>query len=150
MVLAAATLLGENPHPTDDEIRHDAEDPAVRRRADVTVKGRYRQNRLIRTRRIPLLGRCGAREADPAGLADRRTDPPSDTTGPSTGAISRAFSSGGPWRRRIPAKVQETYGGDLVSTWSVLRLSCKRRSPVGLLKQPEPKASAKNDLALAA
>ena len=29
-----------------------------------------------------------------------------------------------------------TYGGDQVSTWSVLRLSCKPRSPVGLVKQP--------------
>ena len=27
-------------------------------------------------------------------------------------------------------------GGDLVSTWSVLRKSCKPRSPVGLVKQP--------------
>ena len=43
-----------------------------------------------------------------------------------------------------------TYGGAMVSTWSVLRLSCKRRSPVGLLKQPEPNASADNELALAA
>ena len=42
-----------------------------------------------------------------------------------------------------------TYGGDLVSTWSVLRQSCKRRSPVGLLKQPGHNASAKNTNALA-
>ncbi len=32
----------------------------------------------------------------------------------------------------------KTYGGAMASTWSVLRVSCKRRSPVGLLKQPEP------------
>ena len=44
----------------------------------------------------------------------------------------------------------ETYGGAMASTWSVLRVSCKRRSPVGLLKQPEPNASAENNLALAA
>ena len=31
---------------------------------------------------------------------------------------------------------QHTYGGDQVSTWSVLRLSCRSRSPVGLVKQP--------------
>ena len=42
-----------------------------------------------------------------------------------------------------------TYGGDLVSTWSVLRLSCKRRFPVGLLKQPGRNVSADNDHALA-
>ena len=30
-------------------------------------------------------------------------------------------------------------GGDLVSTWSVLRMSCKPRSPVGLVKQPGTK-----------
>jgi hypothetical protein len=29
-------------------------------------------------------------------------------------------------------------------------MSCKRRSPVGLLKQPEQNASAENNLALAA
>src|SRR5438477_1548809 len=46
--------------------------------------------------------------------------------------------------------LQNTYGGDQVSTWSVLRQSCKPRSPVGLVKQPGHKASAKNDLALAA
>ena len=38
----------------------------------------------------------------------------------------------------------------MVSTWSVLRQSCKPRSPVGLVKQPETKASAENNLALAA
>jgi hypothetical protein len=43
-----------------------------------------------------------------------------------------------------------TYGGDLVSTWSVLRQSCKPRSPVGLVNPPAHKASAKNELALAA
>ena len=43
-----------------------------------------------------------------------------------------------------------TYGGDQVSTWSVLRSSSEPRSPVGLVKQPAHKASAKNDLALAA
>src|SRR5262245_58481042 len=32
---------------------------------------------------------------------------------------------------------QHTYGGAMVSTWSVLRQSCKPRSPVGLVKQPE-------------
>jgi len=31
---------------------------------------------------------------------------------------------------------QHTYGGDLVSTWSVLRQSCKPRSPVGLVNPP--------------
>ena len=44
----------------------------------------------------------------------------------------------------------DTYGGDQVSTWSVLRQSCKRRSPVGLLKQPGHNASANDNLALAA
>jgi hypothetical protein len=48
-----------------------------------------------------------------------------------------------PWGER-------TYGGAMASTWLVLRMSCKRRSPVGLLKQPEPNASADHDLALAA
>jgi hypothetical protein len=43
-----------------------------------------------------------------------------------------------------------TYGGAMASTWLVLRMSCKRRSPVGLLKQPEPNASADHNLALAA
>jgi hypothetical protein len=32
--------------------------------------------------------------------------------------------------------VEMTYGGDLVSTWSVLRLSCEPRSPVGLVNPP--------------
>ncbi len=36
------------------------------------------------------------------------------------------------------------------STWSVLRQSCKPRSPVGLVNPPANKASAKNNLALAA
>jgi hypothetical protein len=44
----------------------------------------------------------------------------------------------------------KTYGGAMASTWSVLRVSCKRRSPVGLLKQPETNASADHNLALAA
>src|SRR5215213_8330039 len=34
------------------------------------------------------------------------------------------------------ARIRRTYGGDQVSTWLVLRLSCKPRSPVGLVKQP--------------
>jgi hypothetical protein len=46
--------------------------------------------------------------------------------------------------------VYENIGGAMASTWSVLRMSCKRRSPVGLLKQPEQNASAENNLALAA
>ena len=33
----------------------------------------------------------------------------------------------------------KTYGGAMVSTWSILRQSCKPRSPVGLVKQPENK-----------
>ncbi len=45
---------------------------------------------------------------------------------------------------------QHTYGGDLVSTWSVLRQSCKPRSPVGLVNPPGNETNAKNDLALAA
>jgi len=38
----------------------------------------------------------------------------------------------------------------MASTWSVLRMSCKPRSPVGLVKQPETNASAEDNLALAA
>jgi len=38
----------------------------------------------------------------------------------------------------------------LVSTWSVLRMSCKPRSPVGLVNQPANTASANDELALAA
>src|SRR4029078_5199878 len=45
---------------------------------------------------------------------------------------------------------RNTYGGDQVSTWSVLRLSCRSRSPVGLVKQPGTNVSADNELALAA
>ncbi len=45
---------------------------------------------------------------------------------------------------------RQTYGGDQVSTWSVLRLSCRSRSPVGLVKQPGTNVSADNELALAA
>ena len=44
----------------------------------------------------------------------------------------------------------ETYGGDQVSTWSILRSSCKPRSPVGLVNQPGNNVSANNELALAA
>ena len=44
----------------------------------------------------------------------------------------------------------KTYGGDLVSTWSVLRQSCKPRSPVGLVNPPGNQVSADNELALAA
>ena len=47
------------------------------------------------------------------------------------------------------ATLRATYGGDQVSTWSILRLSCKPRSPVGLVKQPGKNASAKNENALA-
>src|SRR2546425_6200478 len=47
------------------------------------------------------------------------------------------------------ATIWGTYGGDQVSTWSILRLSCKPRSPVGLVKQPGTNASAKNTNALA-
>src|SRR5439155_18082352 len=47
------------------------------------------------------------------------------------------------------ATICGTYGGDQVSTWSILRLSCKPRSPVGLVKQPGTNASAKNQNALA-
>ena len=47
------------------------------------------------------------------------------------------------------ATIRATYGGDQVSTWSILRLSCKPRSPVGLVKQPGQNASAKNNDALA-
>ena len=50
-----------------------------------------------------------------------------------------------------PEALNHTYGGDQVSTWSVLRQSCESRSPVGLVNQPAQKASAnKNELALAA
>jgi hypothetical protein len=45
---------------------------------------------------------------------------------------------------------KHTYGGAMVSTWSLLRQSCKPRFPVGLVKQPENNASAENHLALAA
>ena len=38
---------------------------------------------------------------------------------------------------RLHCGQHTTYGGAMASTWSVLRLSCKRRSPVGLLKPPE-------------
>ena len=44
----------------------------------------------------------------------------------------------------------KTYGGAMASTWLVLRLSCKPRSPVGLVKHPETNASADHNLALAA
>jgi hypothetical protein len=44
----------------------------------------------------------------------------------------------------------ETYGGAMASTWSVLRMSCKPRSPVGLVNPPGNNASAENNLALAA
>ena len=33
---------------------------------------------------------------------------------------------------------KKKYGGAMASTWSVLRMSCRPRSPVGLVKQPEP------------
>src|ERR671934_1859152 len=47
--------------------------------------------------------------------------------------------------------LEGTYGGDQVSTWSVLRQSCKPRSPVGLVNPPANQVSAKNEhLALAA
>ena len=50
-----------------------------------------------------------------------------------------------------PATIRpNTYGGDLVSTWSVLRQSCKPRSPVGLVNPPGNQVSADNELALAA
>ena len=54
------------------------------------------------------------------------------------------------YRPEAAATLPRTYGGDQVSTWSVLRQSCKRRSPVGLLNQPGHKASANDNLALAA
>jgi hypothetical protein len=73
-----------------------------------------------------------------------RTNGRSDET-EGTAARSSIFRSGG-----SPLKCGYTYGGDLVSTWSVLRQSCKPRSPVGLVNPPANKASAKNNLALAA
>jgi hypothetical protein len=46
---------------------------------------------------------------------------------------------------------QMTYGGDLVSTWSVLRLSRESRSPVGLVNQPGNNTNAKpHQLAISA
>ena len=65
----------------------------------------------------------------------------------------RSEGEEGPHARRIgrfAATINPTYGGDQVSTWSILRQSCKPRSPVGLVNPPANKASAKNDLALAA
>src|SRR5215468_10898311 len=50
---------------------------------------------------------------------------------------------------RTEATICRTYGGDLVSTWSILRQSRKPRSPVGLVKQPGTNVSADNDHALA-
>jgi len=41
--------------------------------------------------------------------------------------------------RQLSWKPEHTYGGDQVSTWSVLRQSCEPRSPVGLVNQPAPK-----------
>src|SRR4029079_5022930 len=39
---------------------------------------------------------------------------------------------------RHPATLcgEHTYGGDQVSTWSIRRLSCKPRSPAGLVNPP--------------
>ena len=55
-----------------------------------------------------------------------------EATAPSAGmpAAARGHADGRsyPWRT--------TYGGDQVSTWSVLRSSSEPRSPVGLVKQP--------------
>ena len=54
--------------------------------------------------------------------------------------ILRTASSLKGYRDRAPPAtllpVEMTYGGDLVSTWSVLRLSCEPRSPVGLVNPP--------------
>src|SRR5207244_4010225 len=54
--------------------------------------------------------------------------------------------------RDVDARIRRThtYGGVQVSTWSVLRQSCKPRSPVGLVNQPGKHVSADRDLALAA
>jgi hypothetical protein len=48
-----------------------------------------------------------------------------------------------------PGYNTRTYGGDQVSTWSILRQSRKPRSPVGLVKQPGNNVSADNENALA-
>ena len=54
-------------------------------------------------------------------------------------------------RARYTEGVHMTYGGDLVSTWSVLRLSCEPRSPVGLVNPPGNNTNAnRSDLAIAA
>ena len=75
--------------------------------------------------------------------------PPAQPAGPSRRRSARERRAS---RRssvsRYPSRT--TYGGDQVSTWSVLRSSSEPRSPVGLVKQPAHKASAKHDLALAA
>ena len=47
---------------------------------------------------------------------------------------AEVMAHGQPRLRRL--QLGMTYGGDQVSTWSVLRQSCKPRSPVGLVKQP--------------
>src|SRR5689334_11819539 len=63
------------------------------------------------------------------GAASIRQDPGSTLLRPSAPEPGRGYDV-----------QEETYGGAMVSTWSILRQSCKPRSPVGLVKQPETKS----------
>ena len=110
--------------------------------------------------RRPRRSRQAAVEECHAGRSSRceplqRSASSADTRvfGPRPRCRSRASAPCRPRPRRgeSPARSYNTrtYGGDQVSTWSILRLSCKPRSPVGLVKQPGQNASAKNQNALA-
>src|SRR4029079_13569441 len=103
------------------------------------------------------LGRLRDRAVRDARRAASRPSPvghPGSLRGVSSGRLAvgarraRGLSRAPAARRGYP--VRTTYGGDQVSTWSVLRSSSEPRSPVGLVNPPANKASAKNDLALAA
>ena len=88
-----------------------------------------------------------ARRADPRALP---VGDPRQRQATSGRAAGRRRARAARRARAERLSLGATYGGDQVSTWSVLRSSSEPRSPVGLVKQPAQKASAKNDLALAA
>src|SRR5918995_965313 len=78
------------------------------------------------------------------GIAGRRKHPADDDIADLTARVAADNGDGakGTHRARDSCRAEprlqcgSTYGGDQVSTWSVLRQSCKPRSPVGLVKQP--------------
>ncbi len=122
-----------------------ADQPPRRRSLRDLVRGARRDAGNARRRRPRAVLRAALRR--PSGLA-RPASRPRARLGRAgrhrRGRVRRGRAGHASSRRRACRAIrprytdgQETYGGAMASTWSILRQSCKPRSPVGLVKQPE-------------